>query len=200
MSTSVTIENIKRFLKEIWAFERLTAEQINELAQLVHVKKLEAGQALWMQGQRVTFFSMVYDGKLRSIRQTIKGSEKLVTTLTRGYHFGLAEMITQQDSAVTLTAEKAATLLIMDVKLLKEKLLKHPEICYRLMQTMARTIFSLTLELERASFETVHMRLARLLLSKQINRLGLPSPKPGEGTGFTDRGQPGNRFAGTGRF
>jgi CRP/FNR family transcriptional regulator len=53
---------------------------------------------------------------------------------------------------------------------LKNKLLADAEICFRLMQTMARAIFSLTRELERASFETVHTRLARLLLRRDSQR------------------------------
>ena len=49
----------------------------------------------------------------RSIRQTIKGSEKLVTTLTRGYHFGLAEMITQQDLSLIHISEPTRLLSIL---------------------------------------------------------------------------------------
>ena len=68
-------------------------------------------------------------------------------------------MITSSDSAVTIMADAPTTILTIDHRTLKEVLLGHADICYRLMQTMARSIFSLTSELERASFQTVQQRL-----------------------------------------
>ena len=99
---------------------------------------------------------------------------ELVTKLTAGYHFGLAEMITQATSVVTLIADIPSVILRMDGHLLRTRLLNHADICYRLMQTMSRAIFGLTQELERASFENVHTRLARLLLRKRPSGAGLP--------------------------
>ena len=167
MADRIDKDEIARFLGQIWAFELLEPEHLRVLAQLVNVRKLSAEQVLWLQGQKVTFFSIVFAGRLRSVRRTSGGSEKLVSTLLRGHHFGLAEMITGADSAVTLLADKESRLLVMDGKSLRTQLLSHADICYRLMQTMARSIFGLTRELERASFENVHMRLARLLLQKR---------------------------------
>ncbi|OQA00214.1 MAG: Global nitrogen regulator [Planctomycetes bacterium ADurb.Bin412] len=104
------------------------------------------------------------------------GNEKLVSILRKGYHFGLAEMITGAASAVTLIASRPTIILTMNKDALEKVLLKDADICYRLMQTMARTIFSLTRELERSSFENVYTRLARLLLKSRSPRSELVQP------------------------
>ncbi len=155
---------IGNFLLQIWAFESLSHEQMDVIARLVRVRKLPAGEVLWLQGQDITYFTIVYEGQLRAVRRSSSGAEKLMTTLVPGRHFGLAEMITQSQSVVTIIADKPSRIFIIDEHSLRRELLSHAEICYRLMQTMARSIFQLTQELERVSFENVRTRLARLLL------------------------------------
>ncbi len=166
MLKKVSGAQIEAFLSDFGPFELLDPRQIKVLARLVTPRRLHTNQILWLQGQQVTHFTIVYAGALRSVRRTAAGAEKLVSTLETGQHFGLAEMITGATAAVTIMASRDSTLLSMSQTALKRELLSNAEISYRLMQTMARAIFSLTRELERASFENVHTRLARLLLKK----------------------------------
>lgn len=166
VSTSVNTIDVEDFLKHIWAFERLEAEQLHVLAELVRSRNLRKDEVLWLQGQKITFFSIVYSGQLRTLRRSSGGNEKLVSVLSPGQHFGLAEMITHADSAVTIMANQDSTILTIDQKSLQRELLSNAEICYRLMQTMARAIFTLTNEVEKTSFENVRTRLARLLMKE----------------------------------
>ena len=161
---------LEEFLRHSWAFELMKPEQLRELADMMTMRRVKKGEILWLQGQEIPYFLVVYSGRLKSVRRTSSGSEKLVSFLGRGHHFGLAEMITGATSALTLVSDEESVILRMDYKLLKNKLLSDVEICFRLMQTMARAIFRLTRELERASFETVQTRLARLLLRRDSLR------------------------------
>ena len=164
MARTVSTERIREFLSRIWAFQLLEPAHLDLLTNFVTVRNLAPGYVLWLQGQEVNHFTIVFSGQLRSVRGTAAGSERLLSILTSGYHFGLAEMITGATSAVTIIADSPTIVLTIDRRPLRNILLKHAEICFRLMQTMARAIFSLTRELERASFENVHTRLARVLL------------------------------------
>ena len=178
MARAISTPQIQRFLGRIWAFELLEPAQIKLLARLTHVRDLAGEQVLWLQGQQVTHFTIVFCGTLRSVRRTSGGAEKLLSTLKPGHHFGLAEMITRASSAVTISADESATILTLDYRSLRTELLSDSDICFRLMQTMARAIFRLTAELERATFENVHTRLARLLLktgSSRVSQLVPPS-------------------------
>jgi CRP/FNR family transcriptional regulator len=166
MTASIEQTKLEEFLADIWAFQFLDEEHLRSLAGLTNARDLKEGQVLWLQGQRVTFFTMVFDGELQALRRSSRGSEKLVSDLKRGRHFGLAETITGATSAVTVIAREPTKILTLEARALKRLLLQNSELCYRLMQTMARAIFSLTQELERASFETIHTRLARLLLRR----------------------------------
>lgn len=172
MAQRLSTDQMVDFLRGISVFELLTADQLKVLARNLRVRQLKAGEIVWLQGQTVTFFTIVYSGRIRTVRRTSSGEEKLVDRLGAGRHFGLAEMITNASSAVTLIMEADSMILTMDKRALRRELLSDPEICYRLMQTMARAIFSLTRELERTSFENVHTRLARLLLQKPHDRGG----------------------------
>jgi CRP/FNR family transcriptional regulator, cyclic AMP receptor protein len=164
MSRKADINEVVSFLSRIRAFELLDGSHLQVLGRLIKVRFLEPEQVLWLQGQKITHFTIVYSGRLRSLRRSSSGSEKLVSILTPGKHFGLAEMITNAASTVTLIADEPTKLLILDHNSLRKELLSNAVICYRLMQTMGRAIFSLTRELERASFENVQTRLARVLL------------------------------------
>jgi CRP/FNR family cyclic AMP-dependent transcriptional regulator len=179
MKPAISIKRIEEFLSTFWVSEPLDPPHLRLLAKLVKIRHLKTEQILWLQGQRVTHFSIVFYGKLRSVRCSSTGGEKLVSSLPVGHHFGLAEMITKATSSVTIIATEPTILLILDRKTLKNVLLNNADISYRLMKTMARAIFSLTRELERASFENVHTRLARLLLrntSRGPNFLGSTLP------------------------
>ncbi len=176
MDKRIDTDTIQEFLRHIWAFELLQPDQLSKLAQLIHVKKLQPRQTIWLQGQSITHFLIVYSGEIRSLSRSSAGNEKLVSILRKGYHFGLAEMITGAASAVTLIASRPTIILTMNKDALEKVLLKDADICYRLMQTMARTIFSLTRELERSSFENVYTRLARLLLKSRSPRSELVQP------------------------
>lgn len=154
----------EHFLKHIWAFELLEPQQVKQLAGLVRSRRLNRDEVLWLQGQQITYFTIIFSGQLRSVRRSSAGGEKLVSMLMPGHHFGLAEMITGAEGATTIIADEPSMVLIMDQKSLRQELLSNADICYRLMQTMARSIFKLTGELERVSFENVRTRLARLLL------------------------------------
>lgn len=164
----ISLREIERFLGNMNALAGLSARHFRLLARLVHVRKMEAEEVLWRQGQKITHFNIIFKGCLRSVRLSVGGQEKLLSTLPPGYHFGLAEMITGADSSTTIIASERATVLMLDRKTLQEQLLSHADICYRLMQIMARAIFSLTRQLEQAAFENVHTRLARLLLHKTV--------------------------------
>lgn len=180
MSTTIDSAQIEQYLAHTSVFEMLEPAHMTILAQLVRTRKLAADEIIWLQGQTVTYFSIVFSGKLRSVRRTSAGSEKLVSILPAGHHFGLAEMITTAASAVTLIADEPTVILTMDYKALRHELLSHNEISYHLMQTMARAIFRLTREIERTSFENVHTRLARLLLVGSRQPPAVNSPQTGQ--------------------
>jgi len=158
---------IKTFLRSIGVFELLKPEQLDSIAQHFNVRHINEGEVLWLQGQSVTLFTIIYSGRMRQVRRSSMGSEKLLGVLSSGHYFGLAEILAGATSAVTIISDGPTTILTMGENALKREMLSNPDICYRMMRTMSKAIFSLTRELERASFENVHTRLARLLLKSQ---------------------------------
>ncbi len=169
MSDIINRKDITSFLANTRVFELLDSEHIDALVQKIRVRNLRPEQIVWLQGQQITSFLVVFKGQLRSVRRNISGSEKLVSIFDPGYHFGLAEMVTGASSSVTLVSSTSSTILTIDLNSLQKILLDNSVICYRIMQTMARHIFALTREIERASFENVHTRLARLLLQYKLH-------------------------------
>jgi CRP/FNR family transcriptional regulator, cyclic AMP receptor protein len=175
MARKADFNEVVSFLSRIRAFELLDGSHLHVLARLTKIRQMVRDEILWLQGQKITHFTIVYSGRMRSLRRSSSGSEKLVSILTPGKHFGLAEMITSALSTVTLMAEEPTKILILDHNSLRKELLSNAVICYRLMQTMGRAIFSLTRELERASFENVQTRLARVLLHHDREKPPVPA-------------------------
>ena len=156
---------IQPLLRRIPLFGPLSDPQIRNLSELFVISRVEAGQVILMQGEPVGNFIVICSGSLTLLRGSAEGRERVVDTLKSGAHFGLAEMITGEGSVVTIRAAEICELGVLRQSAFKREVLAHPGLCYALMQTMARSIFHLVGELERATFENVPQRLARYLLT-----------------------------------
>ena len=156
---------IRPLLAQVPLFSRLADDQLGALSRLFMMSKIKSGDRILMQGEPVASFVVVHTGELALLRGSADGRERVVATLRPGMHFGLAEMITGEGSAVAVRAEKATILGVMSKEAFQRVVLADPKLCYTLMQTMARSIFRLTRQLDHATFESVPQRLARCLLA-----------------------------------
>ncbi len=152
-------------LEQIPLFARLDGAQIARLGRQFTTARVRAGERVIMQGEPVQRFVVVHRGELALLRGSADGRERVVAMLRPGMHFGLAEMITNAGSAVAVRAEAESILGILSQEAFRREVLADTELCYALMQTMARSIFRLVRELDHTTFESVPQRLARYLLA-----------------------------------
>ncbi|NLF32703.1 MAG: Crp/Fnr family transcriptional regulator [Planctomycetes bacterium] len=152
-------------LERIPLFARLDAAQIARLSRQFITARFRAGERVIMQGDPVQRFIVVHRGELSLLRSSADGRERIVAMLRPGMHFGLAEMITGEGSAVAVRAEQECILGVLSQEAFRREVLADTKLSYALMQTMARSIFRLVRELDHATFESVPQRLARYLLA-----------------------------------
>ncbi len=161
-STGRTIQ-IEALLERVPLLSRLDDAHRQALCRLFVPASADAGEMILLQGEPVRSFLILCRGEMVAIRRSPEGRERVVAVLKPGMHFGLAEMITNAGSAVTLRAEKPSLLAVLNHDAFRREVLAQPALCFALMQTMARTIFRLVRELDSATFESVPRRLARTL-------------------------------------
>jgi len=156
---------IRSLLANIPLFSRLAERQLARLSGQFTMTRVKTGDRVLMQAEPVKSFVVVHSGELALLRSSTEGRERIVALLRPGMHFGLAEMITGEGSAVAVRAEKPSELGILSEEAFRREVLADPALCYALMRTMARSIFRLVRELDHATFENVPQRLARCILA-----------------------------------
>lgn len=70
---------IERFFRDIWAFELLELEHLQSLARLATVRKFQPEQILWLQGQSIPHFIVVF---IRPLRRNSARTRETVSRLT----------------------------------------------------------------------------------------------------------------------
>lgn len=91
-------------LSNLPPFSRLSRHQIREILDMATVRRLEANQGVFEEGQEATRFFLLLDGYVRVLRITPNGEQVIALHIPSGQLFGIAKALghdTYPASAVT---------------------------------------------------------------------------------------------------
>ncbi len=151
-------------IRQIPIFRSLSAGHLRLLSGLLNRLDVDKGDVLYREGQPCDRFIIVLEGRCNVIKVSTEGREKAVAEIRPHQHFGLAEIITGRRSNATVEATEPGVVLTLSKDDFIRVLLDNPRMCFQLMQTMAGTIMDLSNQIQEVSFESVSVRLARLLV------------------------------------
>ncbi|BFZ05565.1 hypothetical protein BsWGS_08604 [Bradybaena similaris] len=101
---------------------------------------LEAGKALFRQGDPSDSIHIVLTGRLRSVLTTVGGKKELVGEFGRGELVGIVEVLTQNERATTVLAVRDTELTKIPSELLNLIKLRYPQVVARLIHLLGTRI------------------------------------------------------------
>ena len=116
-------------------FEGLPDSEIREIEKQMKTVRHPAGHEIVVRGDGGVGFMVITDGKV-SVK-TVQGRTRM---LGPGDSFGEMALLDHEGRSATITADSDVTLATIPEWNFKPFLKEHPEVAYRLLQTMSRRI------------------------------------------------------------
>jgi CRP/FNR family cyclic AMP-dependent transcriptional regulator len=116
-------------------FEGLPDSEIRSIEKQMKTVKHPAGHEIIVRGEGGVGFMVITDGKV-SVK-TVQGRTR---ALGPGDSFGEMALLDQEGRSATITADTDVTLATIPEWNFKPFLKEHPEVAYRLLQTLSRRI------------------------------------------------------------
>jgi CRP/FNR family transcriptional regulator, cyclic AMP receptor protein len=122
-------------VKEAKLFHGLPASEVRSIEKQMKTVKHPAGHEIVVRGEGGVGFMVITDGNV-SVR-TVQGKTR---SLGPGDSFGEMALLDQEGRSATITADTDVTMATIPEWNFKPFLKEHPEVAYRLLQTLSRRV------------------------------------------------------------
>ena len=158
---------IKQNLKQHPLFLELTDLQLNRVSESSQLHQLSDGQSLFQQGDKVTSFYMVINGKIKLFRISPDGQEKIIEIVKAGEVFAEALMFTSKENYPVCAAALSETIVIsINSKKFLDMLWDSTATCLQLLGNMSVRLRKLVDEIDTLTLQSGTCRVAAYLLDE----------------------------------
>ena len=152
-------------LKQSHLFTSLSEKQLERVYRHSRVVELEEGQLLFAQGEEVTCFYMVLNGKIKLFRVSPDGQEKIIEIIRQGGVFAEALMFMDQPHYPVSSAALSDTVVVgIDAKDFKAMLWDSVDTCLLLLGDMSFRLRKLVHEIDTLTLHSGTCRVANYIL------------------------------------
>lgn len=136
------------------------------------VRSYARGELLFQQGDPAACCFLVLDGWVKLYRQTTDGHEVVVSLFTAGESFAEAMMFRGGRYPATAEAVTSVRLLHIDGQLLRDAILRDPQISFDMLAASSLHLRRLVEQVEQLKAQSAPKRIASFLLSLTAARRG----------------------------
>lgn len=136
---SVFHDAILQCLRNIGIFSELTADELNFMADHMHVLRTVSGGTIFNEGDPGDFVCFVVEGTLQVLKTT-GGTEKTIAELTTGQSIGEMSVVGDFPRSATVKSISDATLLTLKRDRLNKIGGDHPQIGVKVFKALARML------------------------------------------------------------
>ena len=150
-----------KLLKELELFSELTDQELEEVAALAQVRKIDTDTTVFHEGDSSDAIFVVVNGRVKIVTTSSDGKEFILTVLGAGQVFGemgLLETAPRSASVITITEVE---LLVIKVADFDHLLNSSPGISRKLMAILSRRLRRANSKMESLAYMDVAGRLAR---------------------------------------
>lgn len=167
-----------RELRRAYLFADMAEEHLNALFQTAHDIHLNAGGALFRQGQPAERLFFLRDGMVKLFRLSPEGDEKIIEIMQPGQTFAEAVMFMGTHGRYPVNAEAVneSRLYAIEQKAFLNLLHESSDACFGLLASMSRRLHMLVNQIESLTLQNATYRLVAYLL-EQIPRDVKTSPE-----------------------
>lgn len=166
MSKDDLANEIKDALSAIPYLANLDIGLIKEIAQQAKRQQYEAGQVVFLEGQRDVALYIVQSGWLKAVKSSPDGREQVLHFIGAGEAFNAIGVLVQSVNPATVIALEPATLWVIQQSIILRLIDEHPELGRIIIQRLAERIQQLIDMVEDFSLRTIESRLARYLIEQ----------------------------------
>lgn len=153
--------------------DRLPEQAFQDVCSLANLRRLEAGDCLFHQGDNAERFYLVLDGQIKLIRTLPEGQEKLVEVIQAGQSFAEALLFSgARCYPVTASALRATSLVSIDGMHYRHLLEEQPKICLDLLASFSIRLHQRLNEIDTLTLANASRRVVRYLGQAPQNAKG----------------------------
>lgn len=160
-------DDIKERLKQHHLFSKLTDLQLDRVYKYSQISKLDEGQILFNQSEKVKAFYMVLRGRIKLFRMSADGQEKIIEIVKPGEVFAEALMfVDKTDYPVSSAALSETEVLCINSEQFKNMLWDSTETCLLLLGDMSFRLRKLVNEIDKLTLHSGTCRVASYLVQE----------------------------------
>ena len=164
--------DVVEVLSSMSYFNGLDLSVMIAMADAAILRKYEAGQIIFLDGEPCAGLYIVQGGWLKGFKHAASGREQVIRFLGPGEAFNEIGVMAEGKNLVTVQALEPSTVWIIEREALLRLMEVYPQMCRLISQNLAQRVYHLMKLIDDLSLCTVEGRLVRLLL-EQSNPGGL---------------------------
>ncbi len=159
-------------ISHISLFRNLTTSQQALIVSHVTRKVFTKGETFMREGDSLSSFVIVSQGRFKATTHSIDGKQNLLTFFSIGDFFGQQALFDQEILSYTVEALDDSVLCMIDSVSMKDLMKKHAELSISIVSALSNKVASLERELSSVSSQKIEDRLLNLLydLSKDYGK------------------------------
>jgi CRP/FNR family cyclic AMP-dependent transcriptional regulator len=144
-------------------FSELKDEHILAIASLIKRRSVPKNTLVIHEGDTSDSLFIIKEGKVNVTLANEQGKEIILSTLTKGDHFGELSLLDNSPRSSNVTAVEKCEFLILHKEDFILLMNQHPSIAFSIIRYLCRRVRSLTQTAERLALMDVYQRLISLL-------------------------------------
>jgi CRP-like cAMP-binding protein len=158
--------DVVEVLSSMSYFNGLDLPVMIAIADAAILRKYEAGQIIFLDGEPCAGLYIVQGGWLKGFKHAASGREQVIRFLGPGEAFNEIGVLAEGKNLVTVQALEPSTVWIIQRETFLRLMEAYPQLCRLITQNLAKRVYHLMNLIEDLSLRTVEGRLARLLLEQ----------------------------------
>jgi CRP/FNR family transcriptional regulator, dissimilatory nitrate respiration regulator len=152
-------------LGEAALFEGLDRAHVDELVRRARRRRLDAGQTLFLQGDRADGLYVVLVGRVKVFKTSPKGREQILMIMGKGDPVGEVAVLSGENYPASAEALDPSEVLYLPRQAFLDLVTREPEVAMRLLAALSSRLRSFANLIEDLSLREVAERLAAYLLA-----------------------------------
>lgn len=145
-------------------FSRLSRDALEHMLSDAWVHDFGRGHVLFIQGEPVERFYVIFDGWVKLFRETISGDESVIAVFAAGESFAEAAMFDNALYPVSAMTVEDSRLLVVPADTFMHKLRESNDYAMNMMAAMSRHLRTLVRQIEQLAAKSSTQRVAGFLL------------------------------------
>ncbi len=162
-------EKVPKLLKDLELFSELSDRELQDVAALAQVRKLETETTVFHEGDPADSIFVVVNGRVKIVTTSSDGKEFILSVLGAGQVFGEMGLLEEAPRSASVSTITEVELLVIKHDDFDNLLTDKPGISRKLMAILSRRLRRANSKMESLAYMDVAGRLARYLLDMALD-------------------------------